>query len=153
MRGMASIADHWLPELSREIRMRVQYCVMQKKDILADCLRFAFTGVFKCALTVCLEYHSCMRLCLTQRLGLHKYAESVMYLLPYNIVIICIIVRARLDVAWSRKHFVVIAGSMHFITMNRQTIYVTVYGKTRHMGSARYSRTLCAFLVAQVEIC
>ena len=51
---------------------------------------------------VCLGYHSC----LTQRLGLHKHAESVMYLLPYNTVVMhyCNI-RARLDIARFRSWF------------------------------------------------
>ena len=57
-----------------------------KEDVLysylsKDCLGLALTGIFKFELTVCLGYHSY----LTQRLGSHKYAESVMYLLSYNI--------------------------------------------------------------------
>ena len=79
--------------------------------------------MFKFELTVCLGYHSC----LTQRLGSHKYAESVMYLLLCNIVI-CIIVRAWFDVDRSRKKFCS-CGSMHFIT-NRQTIISGHHGES-----------------------
>ena len=101
-----------------------------KEDVLASYQKTAWDlhlqEYSKFELTVCLGYHSC----LTQRLGSYKYAESVMYLLPYNIVILCIIVRARLDIARSRKSFVVVAGSMHFITMNRQTIISGHHGES-----------------------
>ena len=61
-----------------------------KEDVLAsyqDCLGFALTRVFKIELAVYLGYHDS---CLTQRLGSHKYAESVMYLLPYNIILLLV---------------------------------------------------------------
>ena len=73
--------------------MHIQlWCVMQKKmyvlasyqKIVWDLYLHALTGVFKFELTVCLGYHSCP----TQRLGSHKHTESVVYLLPCNIIII-----------------------------------------------------------------
>ena len=60
-----------------------------KEDILASYQRTALDLhlqelVFKFELTVCSGYHSC----LTQRLGSHKHAESVVYLLLYDIVLL-----------------------------------------------------------------
>ena len=117
---MASIAGYWLPELSTDACSIV---CNAKEDVLASYQKTAWDlhlQEYSSLNSRCVwVYHSC----LTQRLGSHKYAESVMYLLPYNIVII-LIIRARLDIARSRSW-------VHaFLTMNKQTIISGHYGES-----------------------
>ena len=56
-----------------------------KEDVLASYQKTAWDlHLHKFELTMCLGYHSC----LTQRLRSHKHTESVVYLLPYNNIVL-----------------------------------------------------------------